>query len=204
MQNTNKRTYRDFWPWLESLATRMWSEGMMRHWATRGEPHSLNSALGRLPGGGVRNQRSGCEGGILYPFPTSQLHNPLGFLPRTASACWNRLFWRLVVVGRTSGLLKAAGLCFWGVTRHSAPSAASPQHPTHPLNHSLPSARSSHWKSLWLLPPGKLVFLIFCSVSLLCNCQGATISISSAGASLCYSEAYLGLFLCVLCLLSPS
>ena len=30
----------------------------MRHWETQGEPHNLNSGLGSLPGGGVRNQSS--------------------------------------------------------------------------------------------------------------------------------------------------
>ena len=58
MKNTNKRTYRDFWPWLESPEPQMWSEGRMRHWETQGEPHNLNSGLGSLPGGGVRNQSS--------------------------------------------------------------------------------------------------------------------------------------------------
>lgn len=159
MKNTNKRTYRDFWPWLESPEPQIWSEGMRRHWATQGEPHNLNSGLGSLPGGGVRNQSS-------LSLPHISAPQPLGFLSWTAGVCWNRLFWRLVVVGRTLGLLKAAMLCFWGVTRCSASSAASPQPPTHPLTHSLLSARSSHWKSFWLLPPGKLVFLIFCSVSL--------------------------------------
>lgn len=119
----------------------------MRHWATQGEPHSLNSGLGRLPGGGVRNQSSGCEGGILYPFPTSQLHNPLGLLPRTAGACWNRLFWRLVVVGRTLGLLKAAVLRFWGVT--------GAQHPLL-LLHSPPRTPSPTASRVHVLPTGNL------------------------------------------------
>ena len=141
----------------------------MSLWTARGEPHSLNSGLGGLPGGGVRNQSSGSlvvRVEDFFPPPTSQLHIPLGFLLWTAGACWKLLFWGLVVVGRTSGPSEAAVLSLWGVSQCSAPSAAEspPQPPTHSLTHSLPSAPGR--QSFWLLPPGKLVFLTFCSVPL--------------------------------------
>lgn len=60
-----------------------------------GELCCLNSGLGRLPGGGVRNQSSGSlvvrEGvsGTLFPSPTSQLHTPLGFQPWMAGPVGN-------------------------------------------------------------------------------------------------------------------
>ena len=41
----------------------------MRHWETQGEPHNLNSGLGSLPGGGVRNQSSLSRPHISAPQP---------------------------------------------------------------------------------------------------------------------------------------
>lgn len=79
------------------------------------------------------------------------------------------------------GAAKGSNAVFWGVTRRSAPSAASyaPPHPQPPECMFFPL-------EIFLIAASrKLVFLIFRSVSpLLCNCQSATISISSA---VCFS-----------------
>lgn len=118
----------------------------------RGEPHSLNSGLGGLPGGGVRNQSSGSlvvRVEAFFPPPTSQLHIPLGFLLWTAGACWKLLFWELVVVGRTSGPSEAAVL---------SPSAQHPLwlSPLHnPPRTPSPTASECTWEEIFLAAASK-------------------------------------------------
>lgn len=135
---------------------------------------SLNCGLGGLPGGGVRNQSScllGREGvsGILFLSPISELHIPLGFQPWTTGACWKWFFWRLLVVGRTSGPWVAAAPCLCSTPQCPAPTVSpSPLygHPSPPLIHSSPCALTSHLKSFPLPPPVKLLLLTFCKAFL--------------------------------------